>query len=125
MERPQSVPAGPSLKLTNDGRPGEGIPESICYVRSSLKGRALPVAIQPCGEIRDVAKTEPGVSEDELSQVHPWRVDVTNTDHVSDVIDAIANKFDVLVCAAGTPLAKFVLMRRYLREHTGIGISDR
>ena len=89
--------------------------------------RDLPVAIQACGEIRDVAKTELGVPEDEVSQVHPWGVDVTNTDAVRDVIDDIANKFgkiDVLVCAAGAALAKLLLTRRHLREHSGIGISN-
>jgi NAD(P)-dependent dehydrogenase (short-subunit alcohol dehydrogenase family) len=48
---------------------------------------------------------ELGVPEDEVSQVYPWGVDVTNTDDVRNTIDDIAKKFgsiDILVCAAGT-----------------------
>ena len=89
--------------------------------------RDLAVAIQACGEIREVAKMGLGVPEDEASQVYPWGVDVTNTDAVRNVIDDIAKKFgkiDILVCAAGTAVAKPILTRRHLREHSGIGISD-
>jgi NAD(P)-dependent dehydrogenase (short-subunit alcohol dehydrogenase family) len=79
--------------------------------------RDLPVAVEACGEIRDAVMNELGVPEDEVSQVYPWGVDVTNTDDVRNTIDDIAKKFgsiDILVCAAGTARSSMKLTRRYL-----------
>jgi NAD(P)-dependent dehydrogenase (short-subunit alcohol dehydrogenase family) len=80
--------------------------------------RDLPVAVQACGEIHDAVMNELGVPEDEVSRVHPWGVDVTNTDDVRNAIDDIAKKFgaiDILVCAAGTaPASRVKFMTRHL-----------
>jgi len=60
---------------------------------------------------------ELGVPEDEVPEVHPWGVDVTNTDDVRNTIDDIAKKFgylDILVCAAGTAASKMTFTRRNL-----------
>lgn len=67
--------------------------------------RDLPVAVHACGEIRQVVKEELGIPDDEVAEVHPWGVDVTDTDDVRLTVKDIAKKFggiDILVCAAGT-----------------------
>jgi NAD(P)-dependent dehydrogenase (short-subunit alcohol dehydrogenase family) len=67
--------------------------------------RDLPVARVACHEIRESVMQELDVPEDQVSEVHAWGCDVTNTDQVRQTISEIAKKFggviDIFVGAAG------------------------
>ena len=70
--------------------------------------RDLPIAKEACNEIRESVMQELDIPEDEVSEVHAWGCDVTNTDQVRETINEIGKKFggviDIFVGAAGMQL---------------------